>query len=243
MDNIAFEGYSGIHLNNITFSNDIMLLVALVLLSAFALIFRLNTSLFGKMLNSTHSGEQRQSIFDTTQKDSFLFNLFMTFQALLLSSIFMFLASVNFRFFVKPDVATTLFAIAILFAILLAFYLFKRGLYAIFGYIFTERGTRKMMLVNCQALFCIWGISLYIPILWILLIGKYFYVAYIILIISYLIFRAILFYRFFHMFFYKKTGLLFLSLYLCSQEIIPLVFLYEGLIYIYNIIETNNIWQ
>ncbi|MDR0394222.1 MAG: DUF4271 domain-containing protein [Tannerella sp.] len=46
-----------------------------------------------------------------------------------------------------------------------------------------------------------------------------------------------------HIFLNKNTGFLFFSLYLCAQEIIPLVFLYEGLIYMYNIIEKNNIWQ
>jgi hypothetical protein len=130
-----------------------------------------------------------------------------------------------------------------LLVVIFAFYLLQRGLYYVFGYIFAKDDTRKLMFMNCQALFCVWGISLYIPVLWMLFVGKYFYIAYIIFIISYLSFRTILVYRFFHMFFYKNTGLLFLSSYLCSQEIIPLVFLSEGLIYIYNIIETSNIWQ
>jgi hypothetical protein len=243
MDNTDFEGYQGIYLNNITFSNDTMLLVVLVLLSTFAFIFRLNIPLFIKMVGAIHVDEQRQSIFDTTQKDSFLFNVFMTFQALLLGSIFVFQVSVDYGFFIKPGVTTTLLTIAGLLVVLFVFYLLKRGIYYLFGYVFTERSTYKMMFVNWQALFCIWGMSLYIPVLWILLIGKYFYIAYIIFIISYLVFRSVLVYRFIHIFFYKNTGLLFLSSYLCSQEIIPLVFLYEGLIYIYNIIETSNIWQ
>jgi hypothetical protein len=243
MDNTNFEGYPGIYLNNITFSNDTLLLVVLILLSAFALVFRLNTALFGRMISNTLAGEQRQNIFDTTQKDSFLFNIFMTFQALLLSSIFIFLTGTDCRFFIKPETKTTLLSIAVLFVVLFAFYLLKRGFYCIFGYVFAENDTRKAMLVNCQALFCIWGLSLYIPVLWILFVGKYFYIAYIIFIISYLTFRTILVYRVIHMFFHKNMGLLFLSSYLCGQEIIPLVFLYEGLIYIYNIIETNNIWQ
>jgi hypothetical protein len=243
MNDTDFEGYSGIYLNNATFSNDIILLVVFILLSTFALIFRLNFPLFGKMVNNIHANEQRQSIFDTTQRDSFLFNLFMNFQTLLLSSIFIFLISVDYHFFIKPDITTTLLVISSLFIASLAFLLFKKSIYGIFGYIFLEKDRYKMMFVNYQALFCVWGISLYLPVLWILLIGKYFYLAYIMFIISYLSFRAIFIYRFIYIFFYKKTGLLFLSLYLCSQEIIPLIFLYEGLIYMYNIIEINNIWQ
>jgi hypothetical protein len=243
MNDIDFEGFSGTSLHNATFSNDIVLLVVLVLLSAFALIFRLNLPLFDKMMNNIHASEQRQSIFDTAQRDSVLFNLFMNFQTLLLSSIFIFLISVDDNFFIKPDTATTFLAITCLLVALLVFYLFKRSIYGIFGYIFLEKDMYKMMFVNYQALFCVWGISLYLPVLWILLIGKYFYWAYTIFIISYLSFRITLVRRFIHIFFYKNTGLLFLSSYLCGQEIIPLVFLYEGLIYMYNIIGTNNIWQ
>jgi hypothetical protein len=167
----------------------------------------------------------------------------MSFHTLLLCSIFVFLVSAKYNFFINPDISKMSFITAGLFVVLLVFYLLKRGIYGIFGYIFLEQDIYKIMFVNNQALFCAWGISLYIPVLWILLIGEYFFIAYIIFIISYLIYRSLLIYRFIHIFFYKSTGLLFLSLYLCSQEIIPLVFLYEGLIYMYNIIETNNIWQ
>jgi hypothetical protein len=243
MNDIDFEGYSGIHLNNTTFSDDILLLVVLLLLTTFSFLFRLNTRLFAGMINNIYTSRIRQNVFDTRQRDSFLFNCFMIFQTLLLSSIFIFLASVDDNLFIKPDITTTFLVIAGLFAALLAFYLLKKGIYAVGGSIFAEKKSYKMMFMNYQALFCVWGVFLYIPVLWILLTGNYSYVAYILFIISYLLFTIILIYRFVHIFFYKDTGLLFLSLYLCSQEIVPLVFLYEGLIYMYNIIETNNIWQ
>jgi hypothetical protein len=120
---------------------------------------------------------------------------------------------------------------------LFLFYLFKKAIYSIFGYIFAEKSAYRMMFVNYQGLFCMWGIFLYLPVLWILLVGKYLFIAYAVFIISYLVFRVLMICRFIHIFFNKNTGLLFFSLYLCAQEIIPLVFLYEGLIYMYNIIE------
>jgi hypothetical protein len=243
MDNTDFEGYTGIYLNNITFSNDILLIVVIILLSAFALIFRFNVPLFGKMISNINAGKQRQSIFDTTEKDSFLFNAFMTFQTLLLCSIFLFSVATEYKYFTNPDIPKTFIITIILLIILFLFYLFKKATYSVFGHIFAEKSAYKMMFVNYQGLFCTWGIFLYLPVLWILLIGKYLFIAYILFIISYLVFRIILIYRFIHIFFNKNTGLLFFSLYLCTQEIIPLVFLYEGLIYMYNIIEKNNIWQ
>ncbi len=243
MNSTEFEGYTGIYLHDITFSNDIMLVIVLILLSAFALIFRLNVPLFGKMISNISAGEQRQSIFETTEKDSFLFNAFMTFQTLLLCSIFIFSIAVKYNYLIKPDIATTLISISVLLVFLFIFYLLKKSLYAIFGHIFAEKSAYKMMFTNYQALFCAWGIFLYIPVLWVLLTGKYILTATVIMAISYLAFRIILSFRFIHIFLNKNTGLLFLSSYLCAQEIIPLVFLYEGLIYMYNIIEINNIWQ
>ena len=243
MDSVYFEGFTGANLGNITFSNDIMLLIVLLLLSAFAMIFHLNEPLFDKMISNINVGRQRQSIFDATAKDSFFFNSFMVFQALLLCSIYIFSAIVEYKYIIKPDTAITLTTISALFVILLLFSFFKKAIYAIFGRIFTDRTITKILFTNQQALFSIWGISLYVPVLWILLVGKYFFAATALMIISYLLFRAILIYRFIYIFYNKNMGILFFSLYLCAQEIVPLFFLYEGLIYIYNIIEKNNIWQ
>ena len=243
MNGADFEGFTGIYLDNVSFSNDIMLLIVLLLLVVFAFIFRHNIPLFSKMLNNISSGVQRQSIFETAESDSFLFTSFMTFQTLLLCSIFIFSITIQYKNINNPDATTTFTAIGVLIVTLFIFFLFKRALYALFGNIFTDKAANKMLFTNYQAIFCVWGIFLYFPVLWILLVGNYFFIAVIFMIISYLLFRIILIYRFFYIFFNRNTELLFFSLYLCAQEIVPLVFLYEGLIYIYNNIENNNIWQ
>ena len=243
MNNDAFEGYAGTYLNNNVLSNDILLIVVLVLLSTFALIFRLNVPMFSRMIGNISAGEKGQSIFDAIAKDSFLLNLFMGFQAIFLCSVFLFSIAVKNEFFVRPGVMIAFLIVIFLFIIILLFCALKRAIYHSFGHVFAEKLLCKMMLMNYQALFCLWGVFLYIPVLWVLFVGKYIFVAYTFFIISYIAFRAALIYRFVYIFFNKNTGLLFLSLYLCAQEIIPLVFLYEGLIYMYNIIEISNIWQ
>ena len=237
MNNTDFEGFAGTQLTNITFTNDIMLLIILLMLLAFAVMFRLNTSLLGKMISDVNAGEERQSIFGTIANNNVLFNAVMIFQTLFLCSFFIFSTISEYKYISTPDTVTTFKTTGILIIILSIFFLFKRLIYATFGYIFTDSSTTKFMLINHQSLFCIWGISLYFPVLWILLVGNFFLFAIIIVIICYLAFRAILIFRFLNMFFNKNTGILFLSLYLCAQEIVPLVFLYEGLIYMYNIIE------
>ena len=243
MESSDFEGYMGNYLQNITFSNDIMLVIVLVFLTIFAVIFRLNSSLFSKMISNTIAGEQRQSIFETTEKDSFLFNTFMIFQTLLLFSIYLFSASVKYKFILHIDIKTTLLSIGLLLFLFFIYYLFKRVLYAIFGIVFLEKATNKMLFINYQALLSTWGIALYFPVLWILLFDTYVFISVIMLIFSYILFKIIHIFRFIPVFFRKNTGILFLSLYLCGQEIAPLVFLYEGMVFTYNIIERNNTWQ
>ena len=243
MESIEFEGFTGMHLNNASLSSDILLLVVILLLSAFALIFRLNVPVFGKMINHIHGGEQRPSIFDSTERDRFLFNAFMTFQTLLLCAIFLFSIAVEYQYILRPDIWTTLRATLIIWFVLLLFYLFKILIISLYGRIFADKSAYKMIFMNYQRIFCLWGIILYFPVLWVLLIGRYFFFALMVFIISYLVSRIILILRFVHIFFNKNNGKLFLITYLCGQEIIPLVFLYEGLILIYRIIGIDNVWQ
>ena len=242
MDNADLEGLEGIQLHNGTFSNDIIIVVVLILLSVFAWAFRQNIPLFGKLLSNIYAGEQRQSIFETIEKDSFLFNTFMTFQTLLLISIFMFSIAVKFSFIVLLDYSTTLLSFGGFFVLIVLFYHFKKGLYALFGAVFIETSANKMMFKNYQALFCLWGVALYLPVICVLLFDTHLLLI-ITLLISYLAFRAILAFRFINIFYNKNTGFLFLSLYLCAQEIVPLVFLYEGMVYIKSVIEIKNTWQ
>jgi hypothetical protein len=164
-----------------------------------------------------------------------LVNSFMVFQTILLLGIFTLLVAIKFNYIIQPTIATIMLCLSFFFLLFFVFYLFKLLLYAIFGAFFIAKSTNKMMFTNYQALFCTWGIALYLPVFWILLFDTYFFVSFIFLIISYLIFKVVLSFRFFYIFYNKNTGFLFLSLYLCAQEIVPLVFLYEGLVYTYNI--------
>jgi len=237
MENNDFEGYTGLFFNNNIFSYDIMLVIVILLLAVFAFEFRKNIQLFGKMISNMNAREQRQSIFETTENDSFLFSSFMIFQTLLLLSILLFLLAVEYEYIINPDFASTLLTIGFFFLLFFAFYLFKQVLYAIFSTVFIEKSSSKIMFTNYQALFCTWGISLYIPILCILLIDTHPLVSIIFLSISYLAFLIILSFRFFYIFYNKYTGFLFLSLYLCAQEMVPLVFLYKGMVYMYNVMK------
>jgi hypothetical protein len=234
---MATPDYSTL-LSRVSCTSDFLQLTVLVLLALFALVFRFNTPLFGKMLGNVTVGKERQSIFETTANDSVLLNAFMLFQSVVLLAIFTFAGATELGYFAQPDVPTSIRAIAALSLCFLAFYLVSCGTFFYFGVIFTENAEYKLLLTNFQAIFGLFGISLYIPVLWVLLFERFFIVAFIILIISYLISRALLIYRFINFFFNENTRFLFFLLYLCTSEMTLLVLLIVGMINMY-----NKIWQ
>ncbi len=242
MNHTDFEGYAGIDLNNALYSTDIMLVVILICLFIFSVIFRYNLSEFEKMKNNIITGEYRPALFDKAGQENLLFSIFMPFQTVVLCGIFFTSVSIELQYLPNPDIKTMLLAMASLSAVMLTFYFLKKILYRLFGGVFLEKEAHETMSVNYRSLFNAWGVFMYIPTLSIILISES-TIAYILFPAGYLAFRVILICRFINIFLDKNTGIFFLSLYLCAQEIIPLIFLYEGLIYMYNIIETNNIWQ
>jgi hypothetical protein len=243
MNNTDFEGHIGTGLNDTSFADDVLLIIILLLLTGFAILFRLNMHFFRQIISSMNTYEHRGSLFEKTEKDRFFFNMYLVFQSLFLCSIFIMLAGCDYLHIPLSGINNLFPAITIIFLVLLVFYLFKKSIYDIFARIFSEPKARKLLAINCQAIFSIWGILLFIPVLWILLVKDHFFLAYIAFIINYIAFRAAISYRFIHIFLNKNTEFLFLSLYLCAQEIVPLVLLYKVLINLDSIIEVNNIWN
>jgi hypothetical protein len=229
------DGFKSIYINDMTFSNDMLLVVVFLLLSVFAVIFRRNVSLFGKMMSGIVDKGQKNSIFDTFDKENFLFNAFMDFQTLTLLSVYIFSIAIKYGYIESPDIKTTLLCITGLIFIFSIFHIFKKFIFNLILFVFAETDEQKVLNVSYKSLSRLWGVFLYIPVFWILLINDYIIFATILLIISYILVRIILAFRFINTFFGKNLWLLFLNLYLCAQEIVPLVFLYEGLVYIFNI--------
>jgi hypothetical protein len=230
-------GFTGVYINGMTFSNDILLVAVFLLLSIFSVIFRQNTSSFGKMVNCIVRKEPGNNLFDTADKGNFLFNVFMDFQAPVLSGIYIFSLAAKYGYVESPGIKTTLLCTVGLIFIFFIFYLFKRFIFNTLLYIFAKEEEQNMLNIIHKSLFRLWSVFLYIPVFWILLIGEHVLFSIILFIISYILFKTILAYKFIFFFFGKNIWLLFLNLYLCAQEIVPLLFLYEGLIYIYNIID------
>ncbi len=238
-----FEGYTGIRWGNELLVHDVFLLIIIVLLAVFAFVFRACYPLFYKMIRGFVSIKERQTLFDTPTKENFFFTGFMGFQTLFLCAIFFYYVYCQISQTQPWAVFSDFILLTVIFIFLLLFYLLKKCLYFMYGRLTVGIEKFKLWKNIYQSTFNIWGILLYLPVLWFIFDQNHFTGVLILFVFSYILFRFYIIYIKFRIFFHKYTGLLYFSLYLCAQEIVPLLFLYESLKYLHNVIETSVLWQ
>ncbi|CAK7047719.1 DUF4271 domain-containing protein [Parabacteroides sp. APC149_11_2_Y6] len=239
-----FEGYVGIRLWDGQLVDDVIFSLLLVLLIAFAIVFRTHVQLFIKMLKDAVFVKERQNLFDKSSgSERFIFRNFMTFQSLFLCSIALFTIARLEGFIGYTNEKDLFLSISIIFIILFLFYQFKQLSYFLLGTVFAEPEKYKLWKTSYNAIIGIWGIILYIPVLWLVFAGTQTYLPILLFGIFYILCRFVIIYKTIRIFHKKITGLLYISLYLCTQEILPLVFLYEGMVYLYNFIERSTLWH
>jgi len=240
MEQSYFERIAAGSMSGVPYVNEAAMLTVIALLSVFALLFRLNQPLFIKIIGNLNVAAGRQSIFEPTGQDSLVMNIYLLLQAVILCCLLLYGAA-DATGLLSPSSSLLFLSLAAM--LFLAWYVYNYLFILILGAIFTDNERYRTLHTNNLALFCVWGFALFFPVVWFFVVGRYFFVAYIFFIISYLVFRIILIFRTFNIFFNKNTGFLFFSLYLCGSEMTTLVMLYEGMIYIFNIVEKSNICQ
>ncbi|RHJ84805.1 DUF4271 domain-containing protein [Parabacteroides sp. AM08-6] len=239
-----FEGYVGIRLWDGQLVDDIIFSLLLALLIVFAIIFRTNFRLFVKMLKDVAFVKERPNMFDeAVRRDSPFFRNFMVFQTLFLCSITFFVFARIRGFVPYPGEKGVLYSIGIAFFVLFLFYQFKQFCYYLLGTVFADPEPYRLWKTNYNAIIGTWGCLLYIPVLWLVFVGTYLTIPILLFCILYILCRFVIIYKTIRIFHTKSSGLLYISLYLCTQEILPLVFLYEGMVYLYNFIETSTLWH
>ncbi|MDR1813942.1 MAG: DUF4271 domain-containing protein [Tannerella sp.] len=222
MNGNAFERFTVVPVSDLAHTGDVLFLIVIALLSVMAIVTRLN---LGSPENLFKNG-------------------FLTVQTILLTGIFIFLASVCCSLVQMPDTVGYSLGLTVIFIVITLIYcLFKFGIYRWVNALFASKEQTEMFMRMYQKWFNIWGATLYIPVFCILLIKGSIFITCIYFIISYIAFRVIFLFRFFYIIYTKNTGILFFCLYLCSAEIAPLIFLYEGLTCLYNNIVISTLWQ
>ncbi|MEG1749915.1 MAG: DUF4271 domain-containing protein [Tannerellaceae bacterium] len=241
--NSLFEGYVGIRLWDGQQIDDIIFMLLLFMLMAFAVVFQLNFNFFVKMLKDVAFLKERHNLFEVQVGRGVFFRNFMTVQALFLCSLCLFSVARSDGYLMHLKEGGMLMVIILLFCVLFAFYIGKRVLYLLLASVFAEPERYKFWKTNYNAVTGAWGVLLYVPTLWLFFIGSHRIVPIALFGLFFFLYRFVLIYKTIRIFHGKSMGLLYISLYLCGQEILPLVFLYEGMVYLYNFIETSTLWH
>ncbi|MDR0536987.1 MAG: DUF4271 domain-containing protein [Tannerellaceae bacterium] len=238
-----FEGYVGVRLWEGQLINDLLFLLLLGLLILFSVVFRKNYRLFGKMLRDVAHVRDRLSIFEDASGNEKAFRRFMVFQSLFLCSLFMFLWGRNMDYINYSDLEHNLNIITLIFGILLLFYLFKQALYVVVGVVFITAEQFRQWRIGYSAAIGLWGALLYVPVLWMSFIGTQERTPFIMFVALFILCRLIIIYKSLRIFNLNRIGVLYIFLYLCALETLPLFFLYEGIKYLYNFIDELALWH
>ncbi|MDR2388617.1 MAG: DUF4271 domain-containing protein [Tannerellaceae bacterium] len=232
----GFEGFTGIRVGEEQLIDDLIFSLVFALLFIFSLVFHANYYLFLKMGRDVFYVKERLSLFEEIDGNETFFRSFMIFQSLLLCSITLFCTGRLLGYIpFYPDVGTNLFLIGAVFGILLLFYTFKQFLYKLLGCIFTTSNLYKIWRTGYIASVGMWGILMYIPVLCLVFVKVYLHIYVLLFILLYILWRFVIIHKTISIFNIKGVGFLYIILYLCAQEILPFVFLYEGIIYLYNL--------
>lgn len=231
-----FEGYVGIHLWSEQKTDDLLFSILLGMLLLFAIMFRCHAQQFMKMLKDSWSMKRRQSLFEVPVKENSFFHFFMLVQPILLSGLILFVVLYKLGYIVAETTVSILQNIGFYTAILCVFFLVKQCFYFVLGMVFGGADKYRWWKNGYDAIMGIWGATLYIPAIWLILVGIDGMIPVILFVTLYILCRFAIIYKIMRIFYTKNKGLFYISLYLCAQEILPLFFLYKGVVYLYNVI-------
>ena len=238
-----FEGFVGIRLWDGQWVNDVVFGLVFTLFVCFAIVFHTNYRLFAKMLNDMIHLKERQSPFVVVGGNEWFFRNFMTLQALLLCGICLFAILRMEGFLDSVNDSVSLWGLAVVVGLLFLFYWGKRCFYWIFGLVFTNPEQYRLWRTGYNALIGTWGVLLYLPALWLLFVESNLHIPANLFVFLYVLGRFVIINKTIRIFHSRNSGFLYLSLYLCGQEILPLFFMYKVVVYLYNYFGSSTLWH
>ncbi len=239
----GFEGYVGIRIWEGQWIDDFVLSLLLLLLLLFAFIFRYDFRLFLKMAKDLRQVKPRISLFEDPVGNNRLFLSFITFQALFLHSICLFEILRAGAFVPVSTLKESSLLLLFLLTVHFLFYGIKQAFYAFVGFVFADKETYGLWKTGYNAVIGTWGIFLYLPVCMLTFSSLPYLIPVFLSLFLYITSRIVIIYKTIQIFSPKKDGWFYFSLYLCGQEIMPVLILYAGVVYLYNFIELNAIWR
>lgn len=240
----GFEGYVGIRIWDGQTADNMLFGVLFVLLIIFAILYRVNYHSFVRMCNDLFSINTRESLFESPTGNDWIFRVFMRVQTLVLCSLGLYGAANYYGLIPSYTWQSTLYFLLVSLLIVLIFHIARSFIYWFTLHILALHNNYKLWKTGCNAILSIWGVTLYIPVVWLLLLNSYKGISIGVFILLYIFSRFAIIYKTIRIFYTKRDELLYFILYLCGQEILPLYFMFEGIRYLYNfIIEVSNLWH
>lgn len=238
-----FEGFVGIRLWDGQWVNDVIFGVVFTLFVCFAIVFQANYRLFLKMLNDIIHLKERQNTFAVSGGNEWVFRNFMTVQALLLCGISLFAIMRMKGYLDLLSESLKLWVLAAVVGLLFLFYWAKRCCYWILGLVFANPEQYRLWRTGYNASIGSWGMFLYLPTLWLLFVESYLYIPVNLFVFLYILGRFVIINKLIRIFHRRNSSFLYLSLYLCGQEILPLFFMYKVVVYLYNYFGSSTLWH
>ena len=238
-----FEGFVGIRLWDGQWINDVIFGMVFMLFVCFAIVFHANYRLFLKMLNDMIHLKERQHTFCVTGGRERFFRNFMTVQALLLCGICLFAIARMKGYVDLLSETRQLEVLAAIIGLLFLFYWGKRCCYWILGLVFTNPEQYRFWRMGYNAAIGMWGALLYVPTLWLLFVESYLHIPIYLFVLLYVLGRFVIINKLIRIFYRQNGSVLYLSLYLCGQEILPLFFIYKVVVYLYNYFGSSTLWH
>lgn len=215
---------------------------ALLLISFFCItrIYKDSSSFFRENIRLLFSSRESINLFSETTIKEFWFNFILIFQTILLTAIIL------FDYFLVSDSNIiphhSFYTICLFIVVISSFLGLKYLLYRLIGWIFDIQPKIDIWLRTYAIVLEMVGVIAFIPSL-ILIYSLVYQIPVIVFFIAlFTVSRIILFYRITMFFLDSSRNILYLITYLCSVEIIPYIFLFYFLEYLYKIDLTSLLW-
>ena len=209
--------------------------VFIIFLACFIIISRILSSkarMFLALPEELFRLKERKSIFNESVGNDLSVKLLLLIQTIVILSIFLYLVFFNDKNDDLISVSEFYEIIGKISLLFIVFLFYKWISYNIVGKIFFQKEALSQWFSNFLSLIYLLGIMIFIPVLLMFYVGWMYSFCYFFVIFCALIVFSITIYRTYVLFFHDIRHLHHLFLYLCAQEIAPLLVLYQGLIYI-----------
>ncbi len=209
--------------------------VFIIFLVCFVIIARILSSkarMFLSLPDELFRIKERKSIFNDTVGNELYVKLLLSLQTIIILSIFSYTVLTNNSSSETITILGFYKSLGKIGLLILLFFVYKWISYNIVGKIFFSKENLSQWLNNFVSLVCVLGIVIFIPVLLGFYIEWMYSFCYFFVLFCILAIIIIVIYRTYVLFFHNVRELHYLFLYLCGQEIAPLLVLYQGLIYV-----------